>query len=90
MYCHIVFLLHSSKLGTKVFRVLIRGTIKTVINDSLCAGRFGDGIPVGATFSAPVQTRSGAHPTYYTMGNGSLSRSYNGLGVALITHPPQI
>jgi hypothetical protein len=30
-------------------------------------------IPVGATFSAPVQTGSGAHPASSTMCNGSLS-----------------
>ena len=28
----------------------------------------------GARFSGPVQTDSGAHPTSYTMGTGSLSR----------------
>jgi hypothetical protein len=28
--------------------------------------------PVGARFSAPVQTGSGAHPASYTMGTGSL------------------
>jgi hypothetical protein len=28
----------------------------------------------GARFSAPVQTGPGAHPAYYTMGTGSLSR----------------
>jgi hypothetical protein len=35
------------------------------------AGRFVDRIPVGARFSAPVQTGPGAHPTSYTMGTGS-------------------
>jgi hypothetical protein len=35
------------------------------------AGRSGDRIPVGARFSAPVQTGSGAHPASYTMGTGS-------------------
>jgi hypothetical protein len=32
-----------------------------------------DRIPVGARFSALVQTRPGAHPTSYTMGTGSFS-----------------
>jgi hypothetical protein len=31
-------------------------------------------MPVGATFSAPVQTVPGAHPASYTMGTMSLSR----------------
>jgi hypothetical protein len=35
------------------------------------AGRSGDRIPVGARFSAPVQTGPGAHPVSYTMGTGS-------------------
>jgi len=30
--------------------------------------------PVGARFSAPVQTGPGAHPASYTMGTGSLPR----------------
>ena len=38
------------------------------------AGRSGDRIPVGARFSAPVQTGPGASPASYTMGTGSLSR----------------
>ena len=37
-------------------------------------GRSGDGIPVGAKFSAPVQTGPGAHPASCTMGTGSPSR----------------
>ena len=55
-------------------------------NNSLRAGRSGDRIPVGARFSAPVQTSPGAHPSSYTMGNGSF------LGVKLpgrsVDHPP--
>ena len=42
-------------------------------SDSLRAGGTGDRIPVEAIFSAPVQTGSGAHPTSYTVGTGSLS-----------------
>jgi len=34
-------------------------------------GWSGDRIPVGATFSAPVQNGPGAHPASYTMGTGS-------------------
>jgi hypothetical protein len=40
-------------------------------SDSLQAGRSGDRIPVGARFSAPVQTGIGAHPASCTMGTGS-------------------
>jgi len=43
-------------------------------------------IPVGARFSAPVQTNPGAHPASFTMGTGSL------LGVKRlgfdVDHPP--
>ena len=42
-------------------------------SDSLRTGRSGDRIPVGARFSAPVQTGPGAHPAYYTMVTGSFS-----------------
>jgi hypothetical protein len=42
-------------------------------NDSRRTGSFGDRIPVGARFFAPVQTGPGAHPTAYRKGIGSLS-----------------
>ena len=42
--------------------------------------------PVGARFSAPVQTGLGAHPASCTMGTGSLFRGLSGRGVALTTH----
>jgi hypothetical protein len=50
-------------------------------------GRCGDQIPVGARFSAPVQTGPGAQPVPYAMGYGSLSREWSGRSVALTTHP---
>ena len=37
-------------------------------------GRSGDRIPVEAEVSAPVHTSSGAHPSSYTRGNGSVYR----------------
>jgi len=41
-------------------------------NDSPRAGWSGDRIPMGARFSAPVQTGPGAHPDSCIMGTGSL------------------
>ena len=41
---------------------------------SLGAGRSGDRVPMGARFSAPVQTGSKAHPASCTMGTGSFPR----------------
>ena len=55
-------------------------------SDSLRAGRSGDRIPVGARFSAPVQTGPGAHPASCTMGTGYFPGVKRpGRGVA---HPP--
>ena len=55
-------------------------------SDSLQAGRSGDLIPVGARFSAPVQTGPGAHLTSYTMGTRSFPGvKQPGRGV---DHPP--
>jgi hypothetical protein len=51
------------------------------------AGRSGDRIPVGARFSAPVQTGPGAHPAYGTMGTGSFLGVEGGRGVTLTPHP---
>ena len=39
--------------------------------DSLRVGRSGDRVPVGARFSALIQTGPGAHPASCTMGTGS-------------------
>ena len=55
-------------------------------SESLRPGRSKDRIPVGARFSAPVQTGPGAHPASYTMGTGSFPRvNRPGRGV---DHPP--
>ena len=41
-------------------------------SDWVRAARSGNRIPVGATFSAPVQTGPGAHPASYIPGTGCL------------------
>ena len=43
-------------------------------SDWLWAGRYGDGILMGARFYAPVQTGFGAYPATCTMANGPLFR----------------
>ena len=60
---------------------------RNMLGDSLRAGRSGDRIPVGARFSAPVQTDPEAHPASYTMGTGSFPAVKRpGRGV---DHPPR-
>jgi hypothetical protein len=54
---------------TKIFGCLSMNRMAG--SDSLQAGRSRDRIPVGARFSAPVQTGPGAYPAFYTMGTGS-------------------
>jgi len=54
--------------------------------DSLRTGLSGDRIPLGARFSAPVQTDPGTHSASYKMGSGSyLGVKRLGRGV---DHPP--
>ena len=53
----------------------------------LRAGRSGDRIPVGARFSAPVQTSPGSHPASCTMGTGSFPGVKSGRAVTLTPHP---
>ena len=57
-------------------------------SDLLQAGRFGDRIPVGDRFSAPVQTCPVTYPASYTLGTGSfpgVKRPGRG-----IDHPPHL
>ena len=53
----------------------------------LWAGQSGDRIPVGARFSAPVQTGPGAHPASCTMGTGSFLGFKSSWGVTMTPHP---
>jgi hypothetical protein len=57
------------------------------IATELRAGRSGDRIPVGARFSAPIQTGPGAHPASCTMGTGFFPGVKYGRGVTLTIHP---
>ena len=54
--------------------------------DCLRAGRSGDRIPVGARFSAPVQSGPEAHPASCTMGTGSFPGVRCCRGVTLTPH----
>ena len=67
---------------------LAYGPVSSVgIADWLWARWSGDRIPVGARFSAPVQTSPGAHPASWTMGTGSFRGVKSGQGVILTPHP---
>ena len=57
------------------------------IATELRAGESGDRIPVGARFSALVQTGPGAHPASCIMGTGSFLWVKGGRGVTLTPHP---
>jgi hypothetical protein len=50
-------------------------------------GQFGDWIPVGVRFSAPVQIGPPAHPASYTIGSGSLSPWLKQRDMALTIRP---
>jgi hypothetical protein len=64
------------------------GTSNSIgIATELRAWRSGDRIPVGARFSSPVQTGTGAHPASCTMGTGSFPGVKSGPGVTLTPHP---
>ena len=61
--------------------------LRSRYSDSLGPGRFGDRIPVGARFSAPVQTGPRTHLSSYKMGTGSLSPRVKQPGRG-VEHPP--
>ena len=56
------------------------------IATKLRAGRYGNQIPVGARFSAQVQTGPGAHPASCTMGTRNFPGEKSGRGVLLALH----
>jgi hypothetical protein len=56
-------------------------------SDSLRAGRSGDRIPVGARFSAPIQTGSEAPPSLLYNGYRVFPGGKGGRGVPLTAHP---
>ena len=56
-------------------------------SDCLRAGQSRDRIPVGARFSAPVQTGPEAHPASCTMGTGCFPGVRCARGVSLTPHP---
>ena len=58
------------------------------VSDWLRAGRSGDRSPVGARFSAPVQTDPGVHPASCTISTGSFPGVKSGLGRDAAPSPP--
>jgi len=67
----------SNKRDRQFSYILVNvGQDSSQYSDLLHAGRSRDLIPIGARFSATVQTGPGAHPASYTMGTGSLPGGY--------------
>jgi len=86
MYLHCLCDCVCSASNT-VNMVNIFGMYRSQYSDWLRAGRSGDWIPVGARFSAPVQTGPGAHPASSTMGTGSFPGVKSSRGLTLTPHP---
>ena len=71
-------------------QVVLVSDIDRFISRDVCwdrsGGRFGDGMPVGVRFSAPIRTGPEAHASSSVMGTGSFSGVKRpGHGV---NHPP--
>ena len=73
--------------GSHSFNTLLLTLVYYPLLDWLRSGRSGDRIPVGARFSAPIQTGPGAHSASCTMGTGSFPGVKSDRGVTLTTHP---
>ena len=79
---------HSPKMNNHLLSPCLWSGYLIRHSDWLRAGRSGDRIPVGARFSAPVQTGPGAHPFSCKIGTGSFPGAKSGRGVTLTPHPP--
>jgi hypothetical protein len=76
------------RLPSSILSRILIFSYTSLLLDSLRVGRSGDRIPVGAIFSAPVQTGPRAHPASNTMNTGSfpgLKRPGRG-----VDHPPHL
>jgi len=86
-----IFIFHDDKTRERSIIILnIHGyTIPLRGSGSVVgiATAYGDRIPVGARFSAPVQTGPEAHPASCKMGTGSFSGASCGRGVTLTPQP---
>jgi hypothetical protein len=85
-FCDAMKIMDKCTLFLDVNHLFFWAGYRSRYSDRLRAGRSGDGIPVGAKFSAPVQTGPGAHPASSTMGTGSFPGVKGGRGVMLTPH----
>ena len=85
----LLFCIITNKFTINIIKVYITAWAGQLsrYSDWLRAGQSGDRIPVGATFSVPVQTGPGVHPASCTMGTGSFPGVKSGRGVTLTPHP---
>jgi len=79
-----LYILHEQAVVNIDFIVLIYEPGSSV---GIATGWYGDRIPVGAGFSAPVHTGSGTHPASCTMDTGSFPGVKSGRGVTLTPTP---
>jgi len=63
------------------------GTVQVCNGTALPFTKYGSRIPVGARFSASLQTGPGAHPASCAMGTGSFRGVKSARGVMLTSHP---
>jgi hypothetical protein len=99
LICHLLPLLrahlivHVSRIRVKYsvdktgLLIIMWAGYRSRNSDWLRAGQSGDGIPVGAIFSAPVQTGPGAQPAPCTLDTESFQGEKSGRSVTLTPHP---